>query len=76
MKCIEVRKLFSDFIENQTSKYNMSAISGHISRCMKCQEDLEIFKRTVRLIRSAGFVKPSEKFLRNLESKISSMISE
>jgi len=76
MKCAEIRKLFSDFIENQTSKYNMEAVSKHIRRCKGCQKDFDIFKRTVRLIKSAGFIKPSKKFLRNLESKISSMISE
>ena len=76
MKCTEIRKLFSDFIEGQTSTHNMKVVSKHISRCKNCQKDLDIFKRTVKLIKSVGFVKPSEKFLRNLESKISSMISE
>lgn len=76
MKCAEVRKMFSDFVENQITKNNMEAVSKHVSRCTECQEDLEIFKRTVILIKSAGFIKPSKKFLRNLESKISSLISE
>jgi len=76
MKCAEIRKLFSDFIENQTSEYDMKAVTVHIRRCMKCKEDLEKFKRTVGLIKSVGFIKPSKKFLKNLESKISSMISE
>ena len=76
MKCAEIRKLFSDFIEKQTSKYNTKAVSKHISKCKECQEELEIFRRTIILIRSAGFVKPSERFLRNLESKISSMLTD
>lgn len=54
MKCDEARELLADYWEMPESEWNRVRVDEHVKGCAACAEELEIWRESDRLIRSAS----------------------
>ncbi|MGB6385197.1 MAG: zf-HC2 domain-containing protein [Terriglobales bacterium] len=54
MKCAEIRRLFSPYLDGQVSGSEMRALTRHVEQCTGCAEEYAAVQRTQQLLSSVG----------------------
>jgi Putative zinc-finger len=54
MKCSDIKRLFSPYLDGRVSGTEMRAVSLHLERCVACQRQYAVMQRTQTLLASLG----------------------
>lgn len=54
MKCDEIRKLFSPYLDGRVSGSEMRALTRHVEQCAGCEREFAAMQRTQQLLSSLG----------------------
>src|SRR5450755_1532857 len=58
MKCDEIRKLFSPYLDGRVSGSEMRALTRHVEQCAGCEREFAAMQRTQQLLSGLGSKKP------------------
>ncbi|MGO9404297.1 MAG: anti-sigma factor family protein [Terriglobales bacterium] len=54
MKCAEIRKMFSPYLDGQVSGTEMRVLTRHVAQCASCAREFAAIERTQQLLASLG----------------------
>src|SRR5450759_648391 len=54
MKCAEIKKLFSPYLDGQVSGSEMRELTRHVEQCAGCAREYAAMQRTQQLLASLG----------------------
>src|SRR6202158_1745663 len=54
MKCAEIKKLFSPYLDGRVSGSEMRALTRHVAQCTGCEREYAAMQRTQALLASLG----------------------
>jgi hypothetical protein len=54
MKCAEIRKLFSPYLDGRVSGSEMRALARHVEQCTRCAQEYAAVQRTQQMLSSLG----------------------
>jgi hypothetical protein len=54
MKCAEIQRLFSPYLDGRVSGSEMHEVSRHVERCAHCEREYAAMQRTQQLLASMG----------------------
>src|SRR5271157_1416684 len=54
MKCAEIKKLFSPYLDGQVSGTEMRALTRHVEQCAGCAREFAAMRRTQQLLATLG----------------------
>ncbi len=70
MRCKEVRRLLSAYIDGEISPAKRREIEEHLSYCLECKKELLVLEKLVKELHEIPEIIPSEDFSKRLWTKI------
>jgi len=71
MKCEEVARLLSLYLDGEVSEAERAGIEGHLDSCEKCRSEVETLRKTIALVKSLPPVKAPADFTAGVMKGIS-----
>ena len=71
MKCEDVQRLFSVYVDNQLDPKESKLVKEHLSDCRTCQEEWRGFKRAVQITRSLPEIEPPSDLFQRVKEGVS-----
>lgn len=71
MKCEDVQRLFSVYVDNQLDPKESKLVKEHLSDCRTCQEEWREFNRAVQITRSLPEIEPPSNLFQRVKEGIS-----
>lgn len=71
MKCEDVQRLFSGYVDNELHPQEKRLLKEHLSDCRTCQEEWRGFNRTVKITRSLPEIEPPSDLLQRVKEGVS-----
>lgn len=68
--CPEVRRLGSDFLENELSLQRRSAVQAHLDKCGPCRAFIESLSATIGMLSRIPRTNPPQSFKENILERI------
>jgi len=71
MKCEDVQRLFSVYVDNQLDPKESKLVKEHLSDCRTCQEEWREFNRAVQITRSLPEIEPPSDLFQRVKEGVS-----
>ena len=71
MKCEDVQRLFSGYVDNELDPEESELVKDHLSDCPTCQEEWREFNRAVQITRSLPEIEPPSDLFQRVKEGVS-----